>query len=323
MVEHIDTIDRKMLYELHKNARITETALAKKVGRSKESVRYRMRKLQEKGIIIGYRAWFDPSKLGFTSAKIYLTLANNPERVDAFKAHLKTEKRLFWFGIAHGAWNAGLTFYINNSREFFDLKNNIYTQFKDIILDNRTGFLTSVHVGDLSFLTGMESQWMTFFDSTTKPVELDKADKEILKRLYNNAREHIVTIAEHVHLSPETVRQRIKRLEREGVISRYRATIDYNKLGYEFFKTFLYFTNLTPEEEMRLMEYSRVHPHILHLMKQISAWDVELEIMAENYLHYNQILDELTREFSSIITKTETAIMGEDYVYPAKHILLE
>jgi len=323
MAHKIDLIDKKILYELEKNARIPETKLAKLVNRSKESVRYRIKKLQEEKILLGFRTWFDPSKLGFTSAKIYLNLANNPERVEAFKEYIKKEKRLFWFGMAQGAWNVGLTFYVNNSREFFDLKNKIYTEFKDIILDNRTGFLTSVHVGNLSFLTNEESEWMTFFDSTTKKIDIDNLDKEILKILYNNARENIVSIARKVNSSTDTVRERIKKLNKNKIISRYKIAIDYNKLGFEFFKTFLYFTNLTKEDEARLMEYARKDPSILHLIKQISAWDVELEIMAENYLHYNKILDNLTREFSGIITKTETAIMGEDYVYPAKKIILE
>ncbi len=71
------------------------------------------------------------------------------------------------------------------------------------------------------------------------------------------------------------------------------------------------------------MEYTRKVPEIIHLVKQISPWDVELEIMCENYLDYNKIISELTQEFANIIQKVETAIMHEDYLFPAKEMIFE
>ena len=99
--------------------------------------------------------------------------------------------------------------------------------------------------------------------------------------------------------------------------------VDYTKLGYEFFKTFLYFKNLTKKDEQRLMEYTRQNPKIIHLIKQISPWDVELEIMCESYLEYNSIISNLTKEFSDIISNVETSIMSEDYVFPAEQMIFE
>src|SRR3989338_5766141 len=104
----IDKIDRRILYELDKNARIPETRLAKLVGRSKESVRYRINKLEKDKVILGFTTWIDPSKLGYVSSKIYLNLANKPEQKKRFIEDMKKERRLFWLGIAEGAWNVGL-----------------------------------------------------------------------------------------------------------------------------------------------------------------------------------------------------------------------
>jgi hypothetical protein len=71
------------------------------------------------------------------------------------------------------------------------------------------------------------------------------------------------------------------------------------------------------------MEYCRLNPKIIHMVKQISPWDIELEIMCESYLDYNEIISNLTKEFSEIINKVETAIMGEDYVFPANKMIFE
>jgi hypothetical protein len=80
---------------------------------------------------------------------------------------------------------------------------------------------------------------------------------------------------------------------------------------------------LTKIDEKRFREYCRIHPKIVHLIRQISPWDIELEIVCENYLDYNKIISNLTKEFSTVISKVETAIMSEDYVFPANQMVFE
>ena len=129
MLINLDKADKRILFELDKNARIPETKLAKIIGKSKESVRYRINKLQNEGIITDFTIWIDPTKLGFNSVKIYLNLANKPENKKAFIDYVKSDKRLMWLGIADGAWNAGLTYFVKSNQEFFELKNELFSKF--------------------------------------------------------------------------------------------------------------------------------------------------------------------------------------------------
>ena len=91
----LDNIDKRILLELDKNARISDVKLAKIVGKSKESVRYRIKKLIEEKVILRFTIWIDPTKLGYQTAKIYLNLANIPEKKKQFIEELKNEKRLY------------------------------------------------------------------------------------------------------------------------------------------------------------------------------------------------------------------------------------
>lgn len=318
----LDKIDRKLLFELDKNSRLPETTLAKLIGRSKESVRYRIAQLKEKGIIHGFTTWIDPTKLGYSSAKIYLTLANKPQQKKEFIQYIKKDKRLFWLGIAEGAWNAGLTFFVKSNQEFFELKNELFSKFKELILDSHTAVLVNVNIHDKTFLYPAETKWSTIFGAPEQQ-ELDETEKKVLQELFLNSRISLVEISRKHALTVDIVRHRIKRLEEKKIISRYTAKIDFNVLGYEFYKTFLYFHNLTKTDELKLMEYTRKNPNIIHLIKQISPWDIELEIMCESYHQYNEIISALTQEFSEIISKVETAIMSEDYIFPAEKMIFE
>ena len=63
---------------------------------------------------------------------------------------------------------------------------------------------------------------------------IDDKDVRILNELRKNARKPVTEIAESVGLHPNTVLQRISRLEKTGVIRGYVADIDFQKLDYGF-----------------------------------------------------------------------------------------
>lgn len=60
----IDDIARKLLDELQKNARASYAELGRLVGLSPSATAERLRRLEDAGIIRGYRADLDPSSLG-------------------------------------------------------------------------------------------------------------------------------------------------------------------------------------------------------------------------------------------------------------------
>jgi Lrp/AsnC family leucine-responsive transcriptional regulator len=61
----LDRIDKKILYELEKDARITNNDLADKVGLSPTPCWKRVKNLEAKGFIKGYHAVLDAGMLGY------------------------------------------------------------------------------------------------------------------------------------------------------------------------------------------------------------------------------------------------------------------
>ncbi|MEN8841422.1 MAG: Lrp/AsnC ligand binding domain-containing protein [Octadecabacter sp.] len=60
----LDGFDRKILDVIAVEGRITVTDLAKRIGLSKSPTQARLRRLEETGVVRGYRALFDPILLG-------------------------------------------------------------------------------------------------------------------------------------------------------------------------------------------------------------------------------------------------------------------
>ncbi len=65
----------------------------------------------------------------------------------------------------------------------------------------------------------------------TKNAALDPIDTAILRALANDARASNKDVAETAGIAPSTCSERIRRLERDGVISEYRVVLDPSALG--------------------------------------------------------------------------------------------
>ncbi len=66
-----------------------------------------------------------------------------------------------------------------------------------------------------------------------KKIKLDNLDKKIINLLLLNSTLSYREISAHVKSSAATVMNRVKRLQREGVIKAYTLSIDYEKVGYD------------------------------------------------------------------------------------------
>ena len=90
----MDGKDMKILNILMKDGRKPYTEIAKELGTSESSIRKRVRKMEEEGIIKGYKVEVEPSKIGYgvvaltgfdTNPEDFLTVANKLCEFDEIK----------------------------------------------------------------------------------------------------------------------------------------------------------------------------------------------------------------------------------------------
>jgi len=87
----LDRIDRKLLAELQAEGRVTNVDLASRVGLTAPPCLRRVRALEEEGVIRGYHADLDPSKLGFAITVFAMVSLRSQAEEDlrAFEDHIK------------------------------------------------------------------------------------------------------------------------------------------------------------------------------------------------------------------------------------------
>jgi len=88
-------------------------------------------------------------------------------------------------------------------------------------------------MGDRRYLGQIyvDSQEYTRYDPVVMAF-LDETDRRIIGELSKDGRVSFAELGRRVNLSPPTVAERVQRLERQGVITGYRAELDPRALGY-------------------------------------------------------------------------------------------
>ncbi len=66
----LDTTNRRLLVELQADARLSLAELGRRVGLSSPAVAERVGRLEQAGVILGYRALLEPRKLGFALSAV-------------------------------------------------------------------------------------------------------------------------------------------------------------------------------------------------------------------------------------------------------------
>ncbi|NHN46423.1 AsnC family transcriptional regulator [Halostella sp. JP-L12] len=79
---------------------------------------------------------------------------------------------------------------------------------------------------------------------------LDAVDREIIYLLQENARRSITDIADAVGVADNTVRNRIDRLEAEGVIEGYGVDVNYERAGIQHHYLFICTAPLDSREQL-------------------------------------------------------------------------
>jgi DNA-binding Lrp family transcriptional regulator len=87
----MDTVDRNLLAALQANARVSNAELARANDLAPSTTLERVRRLEERGVIRGYRADLDPAQLGLpVMALVMINLGRHQAiSIDDFEAHIR------------------------------------------------------------------------------------------------------------------------------------------------------------------------------------------------------------------------------------------
>ena len=146
---------------------------------------------------------------------------------------------------------------------------------------------------------------------------IDETDKKILAELSQDAGKPHQEIAQACGITRQTVSSRIKRLEKEGVIRKYRAAIDYDKIGLRSF--FVLFLKLDATDQAATDAFIRelkADPHVLMDVSITGEWDVMLLLAFKDVREYESYLSDIRRGMGPALKDSKSHVILNFYKTP-------
>ena len=143
--------------------------------------------------------------------------------------------------------------------------------------------------------------------------KLDSINLLILRELRENSRRSIRELSNKLKIHPNTLMQRIKKLERDGLIRKYVAEIDYAKLDYGVHALISMKVNKDAKSDWKILDELRAFKDIVSLYAATGAYDVVAIVRTKSSASLTVLIAELNKK--PYIVETNTLFL----LYPFKH----
>jgi Lrp/AsnC family leucine-responsive transcriptional regulator len=143
---------------------------------------------------------------------------------------------------------------------------------------------------------------------------LDDIDLRIVAELSRDAKVPYSELAKACGVTRQTIASRVKKLEKEGVIKRYRAVIDYGKLGMTSY--FILFLKLDVSDEARMGEFIasiKKDPSVLMDVSVTGEWDVLLLLAFCNVKEYEYYINDLRVRMGPLLKDSKSHVILDFY----------
>ncbi|WP_041794781.1 Lrp/AsnC ligand binding domain-containing protein [Pararhodospirillum photometricum] len=143
-------------------------------------------------------------------------------------------------------------------------------------------------------------------------TDLDRIDRRILRELQADGRLSIVELARRVNLTKTPCAERVRRLEREGVIEGYQARLASEVLGAGHIAFVQVSLKSTTEAELeRFNAAVRALPEVQSCHMIAGGFDYLLKVRTRDIGHYRHVLGDKISSLPAVL-QTHTFVVMEN-----------
>lgn len=134
--------------------------------------------------------------------------------------------------------------------------------------------------------------------------KIDQTDFNILRELRDDCKQPLKELAHKLKIHPNTLMQRVKRLEHLKIIRSYQAEIDYEKLGYDMHAIAMIKIRRRGLEKKTLLGHVRGIPEVEGLYAVTGVADCMAVVKAKGRDDLLRILKEIQTDDDVLRTTT-------------------
>jgi len=134
-----------------------------------------------------------------------------------------------------------------------------------------------------------------------KDLKIDNKDKKIISILGENCRIPVTTIGRMIHASKDSVRYRIKELEKKNIYRGNNTIINPFVLGFPVYTILVKLKNLNPEKEEKILSFFEEHPFAIFAGQTQGDYDFNVVLTATDITHFDKLLREIETKLTGSV----------------------
>jgi DNA-binding Lrp family transcriptional regulator len=317
MIE-LDVKDRKIIYHLSNNARISDTQLSKQVALSKNAVKYRIERLKKEGVIKHLAAVINIGALGLDTFTLLLKfnddIYENKDILDYFRKHEYVD----WLITLSGQWDLFVEMVTKDLNHFHELIKDMTQHFGELLNTYQVFFsANTLRVEHLiaDFYKELKVEELSIKKRTTEKHKIDETDKKILNLLNQDSSLPYLSMAQKLNLSIDIVRYRMKNMIEKGIIIKFFPEIDLAKLGYTEYLYTLKLKNTSKEKMERLKTRITANQNITYAFLDTNSFTIIFVCAFRNPEGIDHLSRSLRKDFSDMIDSQDYLIIKEQILF--------
>lgn len=142
--------------------------------------------------------------------------------------------------------------------------------------------------------------------SPNEKVKIDGIDKKILRFLMQDARKPILEIARNIGISGAAIHQRLRKLEKSGLIAGSKFIINPKILGYTTMAYIGIFLDKAMSNPTAVKALEKI-PEVLECHYTTGNWSILIKVLCRDNEHLMQVLNRNIQQIEGV-SRTETFI---------------
>ncbi|MFA5872096.1 MAG: Lrp/AsnC family transcriptional regulator [Parcubacteria group bacterium] len=151
-------------------------------------------------------------------------------------------------------------------------------------------------------------------------MDIDNFDRRILYSLDEDSSKSLTKISQELDTTPQLVKYRLERLEKNGFIQAYWPMIEFRNLRNSNASYFLKLKNLSTEKEREIYAYLKSQNNIIIVMRGDGYWDLHLTIATRNIFASVAVFNKFYDRFHQSIANYDTAISVGFYQFRREYL---
>ncbi|MFH1072554.1 MAG: Lrp/AsnC family transcriptional regulator [Nanoarchaeota archaeon] len=306
----LDLLDRKILYELDLDSRISFKELGKKLSIAKETAAFRVKRLQVRGYIKNFITTIHISKLNRFYYKLFYKFhKTTPEIDEQIIDFIKNYRSTSYFASLEGRYDIVFLILAKDMQDLRSFLVRFKERFSDYVLEQEILTLPSVNRFNFRFFLPKKEVFHTKYPEQLAEPDIDDLDLLVIESLAKDSRISLVDLAAAAKTEPNVIKYRMKKLTAAGILGTHVLDINFEKFGLEHIQIDYSLRNHSSVQKM--IASIAMMPQSTFATVTLGKYDLAVEFVVESMEELRGIIKTIKQAYANEVVNHDIFILQE------------